>query len=497
MGPNAYVALIGAYERDNFGDILFLKVTEKLLHPWPAVPLSLLSRDMHSEGAGTIVSLSAWFDCCQEDFLPTAVIVAGGEVLTCPSGPALQCNLTPARSKAFSAVAESDRGRVLRAVAWRTGTLAYVPDLTALVDPRKQAVPVAINSAGGVTGQPGSPTFEAALNAVQLAQYVSVRDAASHKLFNGSSGRSASVELCPDVVSTLPHVCAAEVEAAFVRALPTAPWLKGPYLVVQMTDEYVRMNGVEVTGHAIARTAEALGLSVVVQPAGVAVAHDSVAMLDDVARVVEHASRHGVPVFRQRSRNVWTQAAVIAHAACFVGTSLHGRIVAAGYARPRVALKNVKVAQYASTWDDGTCQPYDVVIEDLLPAVRQAMTGPPEELRLHATKQAQLAAAGVSRLRGRLGLLDYPIDPGAAADRIRFCTESALLRECEILREGLLDFACEGARGKVALKAIEGVEGDLAAIEGTWSWRLIRLLGRVERAILRTGRSLAGRQRVS
>lgn len=470
---NPYVALIGAYERDNFGDILFLKVSEKLLDPWPVVPLSLLSRNMHLEGAGTVISASAWFDCCQDDFQPSALIVAGGEVLICPVSDALSCDVDLARGASFHLADAANKTRIQKAISWRSGDLAYVPDLKKFVDPDKQPIPFALNSIGGNNFESGSPIFNAALEAIELANYVSIRDSVTHSLFNVSKHERVTIDLNPDIVSTLPICCQPEVEAAYINAVSMAPWLNKPYLLVQMNDEYIRKNGLEIVGQAIAQTASALNLPVVFQPAGIAAGHDSSKTLAEVGRIMQAASGGRLQIFNQLNRDVWTQVAVIAHTACFVGTSLHGRIVASAYGRPRVGLKNSKVTNYATTWDEHNLQPFDVPIEDLLSAVKQAITTPPTELLSHANKQAELAATGFIRLRESLNLRDYTADATCTRERVRYYTELTLLCECEALREAVLDLGCELAQEQLT---IQRIENKLHEILKAPSWRLAKPL---------------------
>jgi hypothetical protein len=501
---------LGAYERDNFGDILFLKVTEKLLAPWPVVPLSILSRDMHAEGAGTILSASAWFDCCQVEFLPAALIVVGGEVLNCPLPPAFQCDLDPSQVGAYSQVSADDHARIARAVAWRSGTLAYLPSFENLLDKRGTVIPLAINSVGGGDARPGTETFASALDVLQQARYVSIRDAVSHGVFSAASTHPELVRLDPDLVSALPLCCTPEVEEAYRRGLRGASWLTEPYLLIQLSDMYVSSTGPLHIAQAIARTAGALGLSIVLQPAGLAVSHDSFHVLDRIGELVRSEATGPLRVFTERNRDVWSQVATIAHAACYVGTSLHGRVVAAAFARPQVSLSNGKVANYGSTWDRDTRQPYGVLVENLPSAVTQAISRPPEELRAHANRQALRAQAAFDSLRHALQLEECPGDSAGIMDMVKACTERALLRDCQKLRTALVQFACENAETRVVLRNAQEAlataqtrtkdveeqlavvqtrashaEGQLAAFERTWVWRVTALPRKLKRAIRR------------
>ena len=469
---NSYLALLGAYERDNFGDILFLKVCMKLLEPWPVVPLSLVSRNMRTEGADTVISASAWFDCCQEVFLPKALIVAGGEVLNCPISAALSFDIDQTRKQSFSDTDKTYKKRVGDLLSWRAGDLAYVPDLNKLLDANKHPIDVALNSVGGSSLEPGTSSLIAALKkTIEQAKYTSVRDAVTHKLLNGNGSEQTSIDLNPDIVSALRVCCAHEVETAFILSSSLNPWLKEPYLLVQGSDNYIRKNGLQRVGEEIAATARALNLSVVLQPAGIATGHDSFEMLDQLGQCTQEYAGRDLRIHTQYDRNVWTQVGVIANAACFVGTSLHGRIVATAYARPRVALENEKVKIYASTWEDFDLQPFDVPIEKLQAAVKKAMSVAATRLIAHANNQADRALSGFAQLRHRLNLTEFSGNIEKINGQIQFFTELALLRESDMLRKAVLDLAYELSQ-EHATKQM--VQSKLSRILEAPSWRLTK-----------------------
>lgn len=476
----SYVALIGAYERDNFGDILFLKVCEKLLAPWPLVPLSFQSNNMFVEGSGAVISASAWFDCCQDDFLPAAIIVAGGEVLTCAVSDALSCDIDPTLIDALNAVDQLNKTRLGQIIAWRSGEFAYVPNSSKFLNPNNQAIPIALNSIGGTELQSGTPRFSAALETIKRAAYVSVRDSVTHSLFYGDERERRPVDLNPDIVSALPLCCQNEVDGAYINAVSTAQWLNEPYLLVQANDQYITEQGLEVIGEAIARAASALNLSVVLQPAGIAPGHDSIKMLEELSTIVQGKTNAKIIVCVQHNRDVWTQVAVIAHAACFVGTSLHGRIVSSAYGRPRVGLKNKKVTTYATTWEEHDLQPFDVSVADIPMAVSRAMAASPSTLLSHAHKQAHLASSAFNRLREKLQLTEYVADAVNTSTRINLFAELSLLRECDVLRRSVIDIGIQLAQEKSKLAQAElsraKAERKLLEILAAPSWSLSKPL---------------------
>jgi polysaccharide pyruvyl transferase WcaK-like protein len=438
-----YLALFGAYERDNFGDILFLKVYERLLQPWPIVALSLLSRDMEAEGAGTVIGAPAWFAACGRDFLPKTIIVAGGEVLTSPVSSALACGMGRDRNDAFYRMDTQARANLAARISDNYGDLAYVPGSDLLAMLREYDVNIALNSIGGSSFEGREKQLAASADVICAATYASVRDAATRRHLMAKVDECTRIHLDPDVVTTLKNCYQSEIDSAFSSMVQQDPILTGRYLVFQANDAYLNRTGLPQVAQAVASVAVTFNLDIVLQPAGVAAGHDSIAALTDLAARLQALSPVSVQVQVQPNREIWRQVAVIAHTACFVGTSLHGRIVAAAFARPRVSLANAKVSAYASTWEDSPVQPHDISIDDLGSAVGSALGVEANRLAWFASSQAELALAGLSRLRDVLGLIECDSDLGCLKTQIERVRRKALLLEATRLQQTSFDLGLE------------------------------------------------------
>lgn len=438
---HTYIAVIGAYERDNFGDLLFLEVTTSLLRPFPVVPLSLISRDMTKEGGKTVISSSAWFDVCRDEMSPTAAIVIGGEVLTCSSYDALACDIEGQRNDFFQTLNNATKNRLKEAICWKAAELAYVPEQSLLAACANTSLPFALNSVGGSSLKEDTLLHRTAIHALNTADYISVRDSATYDAIRSTEEKNQHIELHPDIVNVLPITHPRAAEDAFENELtPRFPTTK-PYLLIQLNDNYILEHSSESIAEAIAEAANNFCLSVLFQPAGTAPGHDSLEMLDEIARRTRDLRRQDIAIHTQRDRNIWTQVAAIAHSACFVGTSLHGRIVASAYGRPRVSLKNHKVNAYASTWESDLDQPFEIPLNRLCDSIGRAMKADRIRLQTHATRQANDALLGFSNLRERLGITSFNGDALLTDQKIRLLTEKSLVHECEILRNALIDIA--------------------------------------------------------
>jgi hypothetical protein len=106
---------------------------------------------------------------------------------------------------------------------------------------------------------------------------------------------------------------------------------------------------------AVARSAVELEAGVVLFRAGLAPWHDDAEVVDRLAaRIATEAPE--LPLARFTSADVFELCALLARATAYVGTSLHGWIVAHGFGVPGVCLVEdgaAKAARYVDCWNTG------------------------------------------------------------------------------------------------------------------------------------------------
>ena len=104
-----------------------------------------------------------------------------------------------------------------------------------------------------------------------------------------------------------------------------------------------------------------------------------------------------------RSLQLWDIGALIAGSRGFCGSSLHGRIIATAFARPRLnvlapqASEPGKVEAYTGSWE-APGLPGAVPIDGLAAALENALAAPPEGLQATARALAGQARRGLSAL---------------------------------------------------------------------------------------------------
>lgn len=230
------------------------------------------------------------------------------------------------------------------------------------------------------------------------ADDVSVRDRRAQAQL-AAAGMQAGLE--PDPAVMVAELFGAEIGrhmdggevAEMRRAFPQG------YLAVQFSADF----GDDATLAAIAaqlgRLVAETGLCVVFFRAGAAPWHDD---LDVYRRTVARMRDGAARIFA--SLHLWDICALIAASRSYCGSSLHGRIVAAAFALPRLGLVHpaeagqaTKQATYAETWEEPG-MPHTVGTGAFAGGMRAALTHDDERLKGVARELVARYRAGFAAL---------------------------------------------------------------------------------------------------
>lgn len=382
------VMLVGPYERDNLGDLLFPLVTERYLRtaevvhgvPFAASTQRLLKRSLPPYGP---LLERERFD---------VVWSVGGQLGGVDAWRAYRMGAASYALERAAAASPDDRQAQLRAAAG--GVAIGLPYVPAVVEYAASAGALTVvNSAGLSTVQGADERHGAAmLAALRGASAIAVRDPASSQLLER---HDIAHELAPDAVHAL----------GILR--PTRRPRDADVAIVQLSHRTFERLGHDAIAQGLVAAFGTRGQRVRLLPAGLANGHDDPA---DLALLQERlaALAPGLRVETLETRDPWALVDEIATARLVISTSLHLRIIASAYATPRVSLARRKVSSYARHWDPG--MPFGVQLAELPAAVSEALAsdGDPE----------QLAAARRLAMRadGHLGALAARVLERAAAD---------------------------------------------------------------------------------
>lgn len=307
-GASRLTVFFGAFDRHNLGDILLGHVAAKQSGTNDGTFAGLATRDLTPWGGQRVVALDPFT-------APLTLIHVGGELLDCDAAQAAYM-LDEAEPR------------------WRRQA-PYVVARNEL----PAGSEVEFRAVGGVELVDRDEAFRAeVLAALREAGSVSVRDRTTQALL---SDAGIDVPLMPDPVT--------QIDKHFGPLIRSRIQRSAPYLAVQFAAEC----GDDATLAAFARGLDGIGLPVVLFRAGAAPWHDT---LEPYRRLM---LRSALPMQVFESLNVWDICALIAGSSGYIGTSLHGRLVAESFGVPVLSLERApgaakKLRAYLATWSPGS-----------------------------------------------------------------------------------------------------------------------------------------------
>ncbi|MEM9292017.1 MAG: polysaccharide pyruvyl transferase family protein [Acidobacteriota bacterium] len=353
------VVIAGAFDRFNYGDLLFAHTATAALREAGLSEAeveiqygALRDADLRSVGGVEAFSLDSILAGAPKR--PTALVVAGGEVLharwtdaysaltSAPQAIALKV----AHRLGVGSLADRYSRRALCPVSTNPRPLPWILEPSTL---QVEILTVAYAGVGGCRlDQLPPPLRQRARRGLGAAGYLSVRDAATaehlkrwqlpHSLAPDPAGRLTDL-LPPNRLSS--------------RLSPaTARWLEHRqrgYLLFQAS-RYLAWGHEQQIADSLLAIAHGQGLDIALLALGRASAHEDDHLLRRVAAKIR--SRGGI-CHQPPAPAVADIAALIAGSALYAGTSLHGNLTALAYARPRVALspRVHKLTAFLASWD--------------------------------------------------------------------------------------------------------------------------------------------------
>lgn len=377
--PLVSTILFGAFDRHNFGDLLFPHIAAALLKRNDLIFAGLADRDMSHLGGHRVQALAGL--AANWGKRPANIIHVGGELLTCTAWQAAVM-LQPL-DEIQATIAHFDRHPEER-LEWipsQLGISALAPYTVARgLFPGESSI--IYNAVGGVDLSELEPAMRAEVLAnLKAAGAVSVRDGQTLPQLEAAGIQAMLIPDPAVMVAALfgeeirQHAQAGEM-SQILAAFPQG------YLALQFSADF----GDDATLTAIAaqldQVAASTGYGVVFFRAGAAPWHDDLECYRRVA-----ARMHSPQVSLFTSLNLWDICAVVAHSRVYCGSSLHGRIVAMAFALPRISLihprqvnRPTKQAAFAATWE-GRSQPATVEVNGIHQGIRHALSADPKQLR--------------------------------------------------------------------------------------------------------------------
>lgn len=343
------LALVGAFDRFNFGDLLFPQVLEWALRARGVDAsyrcVSLREADLRPRGGVRTRPLT---DLRQSE-MPTgsAVIVAGGEVLSARWLDAWLALVGPRRSVATKIIGRlAGHERLDRRARRELGGHRPLPWVLDAAD-LGHDVPVLYNAVGGTgLARLPEPLRHAARERLARASLLAVRDPDTCEALEDWGISSA---LVPDTALLVSEMWPADELPARASHQARAQLARlGDGFVVFQAGRYPAWGNVDALARQLRRIHADTGLGIVLLAVGQASGHDDAVPLGRIASRLDR-----VPHELIADPDVHDILYAVANARLFIGSSLHGNLTALAYGVPHVGFGDrvPKLDLYLRTWE--------------------------------------------------------------------------------------------------------------------------------------------------
>jgi hypothetical protein len=398
----APIIVFGAFDRHNFGDLLFPHVVSSLLPNRRLIFAGLADRDLRPYGGHKVHALSGLLKSWRDE--PPIVLHAGGELLGCDLWEAAV--MLQAQHDAQEVIRHwDDKPDERRAWAARClGVDDHAPYL-ASVRHLPKGSSVFYNAVGGVDLDSKPPAMRReVLEKLGQATATGVRDIATFQYLQDAQ---IACDLLPDPATLTAQLFDAEIQeraeqegrAAMLSSFHDA------YITVQFSADFGDDATLRSIAEQLRKVIDETGYGIVLFRAGAAPWHDDIETYHRLASQLPH---NKVRLFD--SLHLWDICALIANSRAYCGSSLHGRIVAMAYGLPRLNIvpdswrdPPGKQAAYAASWESKAAG-LVVPVSDLHNALTQALSIPAEERRQIANHCAQAYRHGFAALCRKAGI---------------------------------------------------------------------------------------------
>ena len=391
--------LFGAFDRHNFGDLLFPHIVAALLQDRPLLYAGLTHRDLRPDGGHQVFPIHEAVANLKRQ--PFNLIHVGGEILTCDNWLAAVMLL---HDEQVQAIINRFDSFPSEKKVWAQQQLK-IHDQAPYCFARKNSLlchQVIYNGVGGVDLATSDSTFRnEIIRKLKAADRVSVRDRYTQSFLSHSS---IHAQLIPDPAVMVSELFSQKISQACSVQNCQALFPSG-YIAVQFSADFGDDKTLTTIAAELDKLITATGLGLVFFRAGAAPWHDD---LSCYQRTITFMTQCQVMIFD--SLNIWAICALISGSQIFCGSSLHGRIIAMAFGIPRINVCHAtdkgcitKQAAFAETWDIPS--PYATVTADELSlGVLHALNADPDQLKQKAKELASLYRKEFSKLTADLDL---------------------------------------------------------------------------------------------
>ena len=340
------ILIIGAFDRYNYGDLLFPLIIEKQLNTYgdkfQFEFFGLVDSDLSNEGGKPTQGLRSFYQACTNPAHQVTVIVAGGEALGVTWN-----SLLAALNKPFQQVHKRhvrlsrwvDLNWIAKKILGGKTTLPLVFDKSDFPAVKN----VILNSLGGSgVNKQLFDRFDMLKVKLEKADYLAVRDEVT---VDNLAKNGVEAQLYPDCAILMSEFYPEDkLEKMVSPSVLQYVKAKGGRYVFFQINQKTTVGKEASIAKELDRLYKENQVEICLCPIGKALNHD-----DHIAlmKVQKHLTS---PFVYFDADNIWDIMLLIARSKTYIGTSLHGAITAMSYGVPHVGLKVEKLDAYLKTW---------------------------------------------------------------------------------------------------------------------------------------------------
>ena len=385
MDKSSPTILFGAFDRHNFGDLLFPHIVGAMLPDRTFIHAGVAERDMRPYGGHRVRALVSLAGEMKDELVN--IIHVGGELLTCGAWQAAVMLQEPAQAQTIIAQLDDRPDERLHWTEAFLGMRDAVPYVVAQgVFPTARRL---FNAVGGGTLDACPDVLrDEVVSKLHTAAMITVRD--RHTL-EQLQVAGIPARLSPDPAVMVTELFGAHVAASAQQGEVGELRRRMPqgYLAVQFSADMGDDETLGEVAEQLQRMINETGHAVVLFCAGAAPWHDELACYQ---RLAGRLPQDRVHVFN--SLHLWDICALLANSVAYCGTSLHGRIVANAFGVPALNLYNPraqseKQLDYALSWPSPGLPPL-VDVKEMAEKLVAALAVDRNALRTAASELAAL-----------------------------------------------------------------------------------------------------------
>ena len=396
---NKQIAIYGAIDRFNYGDLLFEIILYEMLKETKEYSIdyyALCKSNMKSFGGKPTRSIQ---DLFAENNLGNGsiVIIAGGEVLGATWFKLHRYILPQYMSFSLRVMAKLLKTSFLDRISQKAFDSQLQFPFVLSPDDFLSDVKIIYNAVGGSSLSVHSSSHQQhVISKLKKAAHLSVRDNESVQLLTQET--PLDIQLRPDSACLMSEIFPFEKLQSMIsqETQNMIDQCVSGYLCFQASDDHAR-DDIALISEQLTLISKKTGFTILLLPIGRAAGHE------DQKPLMKIKSSLQVPCILPSENSVFDIMALISKARVFAGTSLHGCITAMSFAVPYIGMTNrvPKLEAYLQTWavpELSTCKPYEM----LESAVDHALTISKEKLEAFSQQYIQESKKDFAQIRKQI-----------------------------------------------------------------------------------------------